>query len=95
MQSRGPRVNDILSEREVNEIADSPRGLTLGPSKEAEQQKNEEDKFREDAEKATHAAPVPSRSVDDLTNEIRGFDQKIANLTQEGKVIFEKPDEKK
>lgn len=98
MQSRGPRLNDVLSEREANEIAGSPRGLSLkgGPaSQKSEHQSNDnksgEEKFREEAEKATHAAPVPARSVEQLSNEVRGVDQKIAKLTEEGKVIFDKP----
>lgn len=90
MQSRGPRLNDVLSEREVNEIAGSPRGLTSGPSQQ-NTEKSDEKKFLEEAEEATHAAPVPARSVDSLSQEVRGVDQKIAKLTEEGKVIFDKP----
>lgn len=91
MQSRGPRINDVLSEREVNEIAGSPRGITGGPSQQNMEKKSGEEKFREEAEEATHAAPVPARSVDSLSQEVRGIGQKIAKLTEEGKVIFDKP----
>lgn len=34
MQSRGPRLNDVLSAQDVNEIANVPRGLT-SPASEA------------------------------------------------------------
>lgn len=99
MQSRGARINDILSERQVNEIAGTPRGLILDPSTQSEQKsadgKSGEQKFREEADKAIHAAPVPTRSVDDLVQEVKGHDQKIATLTQEGKILFEKPGQKK
>lgn len=91
MQSRGPRLNDVLSEREVNEIAGSPRGLTSGPSQQSAERKRGEEKFRKEAVEATHAAPVPARSVESLSQEVRGIDQRIAKLTEEGKVIFDKP----
>lgn len=32
MQTRGPRLNDIVSEQQVNEIANTPRGLTQLPA---------------------------------------------------------------
>lgn len=95
VQSRGARVNDILSERQVNEIAGTPRGLILESEQKSADDKSGEQKFREEADEATHAAPVPARSVDDLIQEVKGHDQKIATLTQEGKILFEKPDQKK
>ncbi|ODM22921.1 Altered inheritance of mitochondria protein 24, mitochondrial [Aspergillus cristatus] len=91
VQSRGPRLNDVLSEREVNEIAGSPRGLTSRPSQQSAEKKSGEEKFRKEAVEATHAAPVPARSVESLSQEVRGIDQRIAKLTEEGKVIFDKP----
>lgn len=94
VQSRGARINDILSERQVNEIAGTPQGLIVGANQDASG-KSGEQKFREEANEAVHAAPVPARSVDDLIQEVKGNDQKIANLTREGKIIFEKPDQKK
>jgi hypothetical protein len=75
----------------VNEIAGSPRGLTRWPSQQTTEKKSGEQKFRKEAEEATHAAPVPARSVESLSQEVRGVDQKIAKLTEEGKVIFDKP----
>ncbi|KAL5355173.1 altered inheritance of mitochondria protein 24, mitochondrial [Aspergillus floccosus] len=83
LQTRGPRINEILTTHEVNEIADSPRGLTIGPRKPSEDKKT--------AEEALQPTPgAPSRSVDDLINEVEGSAQSIANITKEGKVIFEK-----
>jgi len=55
------------------------------------EKKSKEEKFRKEAEEATHAAPVPARSVESLSQEVRGIDQKIAKLTEEGKVIFDRP----
>ncbi|KAF9885176.1 Altered inheritance of mitochondria protein 24, mitochondrial [Aspergillus nanangensis] len=75
LQTRGPRINEVLTSHEVNEIADSPRGLTIGPAKPSEE------------------APS-SRSVEDLANEVEGSAQRIANITNEGKVFFTKPGEK-
>ncbi|KAK5685643.1 Altered inheritance of mitochondria protein 24, mitochondrial [Elasticomyces elasticus] len=94
VQSRGARINDILSERQVNEIAGTSQGLIVGANQNASG-KSGEQKFREEANEAVHAAPVPARSVEDLIQEVKGNDQKIANLTREGKIIFEKPDQKK
>lgn len=94
VQSRGARINDILSEREVNEIADSPRGLTTTGAASKHPAQSEE-QLREKAEEALHAAPVPARSFEDLNQEVRGIDHRIANLTEEGKVFFEKPYQRK
>lgn len=82
----------------MNEIAGTPQGLIVGSKSNEEASasgKSSDQKFREKANEAIHAAPVPARSVDDLIQEVKGNDQKIANLTREGKVIFEKPDQKK
>ncbi|PWY88425.1 hypothetical protein BO70DRAFT_359863 [Aspergillus heteromorphus CBS 117.55] len=93
LQTRGPRINEILSTQEVNELASAPRGLTIGPSQhpEGKREPTAEGEERKAAEKAVNAAPGPSRSVEALTNEVKGVSQSIAILTKEGKVIFEKP----
>ncbi|KAE8150440.1 altered inheritance of mitochondria protein 24, mitochondrial [Aspergillus avenaceus] len=95
LQTRGPRINEILSSREVNEIASTPRGLTVGPANPADTKKlSADEEYRKAAEEAVNAAPVPSRSVEALEQEIKGSAQSIATLTKEGKVIFEKPGQK-
>ncbi|KAK1147645.1 Altered inheritance of mitochondria protein 24, mitochondrial [Aspergillus melleus] len=100
LQTRGPRINEILSSKEVNEIADAPRGLTLGPAQPAEEKgtktpspSSEDVEFRKTAEKAVNAAPdAPTRTVEELEMEIKGTGQKIAQLTKDGQVIFTKPE---
>ncbi|KAI9036103.1 AIM24 family protein [Aspergillus affinis] len=98
LQTRGPRINEILSSQEVNEIADAPRGLTLGPAKPASEKEkktpsSEDVEFRKTAEKAINAAPdAPTRTVEELEMEIKGAGQKIAQLTKDGQVIFTKPE---
>ncbi|KAL4892672.1 altered inheritance of mitochondria protein 24, mitochondrial [Aspergillus ambiguus] len=87
LQTRGPRINEILSAREVNEIANSPRGLTIGPRTPSEDKKATEEILQPTPD-------APSRSVDDLVNEVEGSAQRIANITKEGKVFFEKPGQK-
>lgn len=83
MQSRGPRLNDVLSGREVNEIADTPRGVTspAGQSPKSEERKR--------AEEAVKSVPEISRSVEDLTQEINGISQSVAKIRKDGKVEFE------
>ncbi|GAB1203192.1 hypothetical protein APSETT445_001819 [Aspergillus pseudonomiae] len=85
LQTRGPRINEVLTSHEVNEIASAPRGLTIGPAKPAEEKKSSAD------EEAVNAAPAPTRTIEQLEQEVRGSAQSIATLTKEGKVIFEKP----
>lgn len=70
-----------MSAREVNEIADSPRGVTIDPT-EANKQPPE----------AVGATPSPRQ--DELKHEMKGTHQSIANITDEGKVEFEKPGQK-
>lgn len=82
MQSRGPRLNDVLSGREVNEIADTPRGLT---SPAGQTSKSE----RKEAEKAVKSVSDISRSVEDLTQEIKGISQSVAKIRKDGKVEIE------
>jgi hypothetical protein len=79
LQSRGARINEVLTTHEVNELASAPRGLTILP---AGKHQPEE----------TAPKNVPgSRTVEEIEAEIQGVGQKIAVLTKEGKVIFEKP----
>ncbi|KAJ5086947.1 Mitochondrial biogenesis protein AIM24 [Penicillium alfredii] len=81
VQSRGPRLNDVLSEREVNEIASAPRGLTTRGQAEAGEKKA--------AEEAVNNVPDLARSVDDLSHEIRGTSQSVAQIRKDGKVDIE------
>lgn len=91
LQTRGPRINEVLTSQEVNEIASAPRGLTIGPAKPAEEKKpSADEEYRRAAEEAVNAAPAPTRTVEQLEQEVRGSAQSIATLTKEGKVIFEK-----
>ncbi|KAJ5898790.1 Mitochondrial biogenesis protein AIM24 [Penicillium taxi] len=64
VQSRGPRLNDILSGREVNELADTPRGL-ISPAQ---------------SEETARGLPELSRSVDALSQEIQGISQSVTDL---------------
>ncbi|KAG2024336.1 hypothetical protein GB937_003991 [Aspergillus fischeri] len=95
LQTRGPRINDIMSAREINEIADTPRGLTFDPTTSAKQPRVDGEEFRNVAHDAVHAGPGPSRTIEELENEMKGISQSIATLTKEGKVIIEKIAEKK
>ncbi|PYI30273.1 hypothetical protein BP00DRAFT_210654 [Aspergillus indologenus CBS 114.80] len=87
LQSRGPRINEVLTTHEVNELASAPRGLTIGPAKPPTPA---EEASRKAAEEAVNAAPAPSRTVDDLFQEAKGTSQSVARLTKDGKVVFEK-----
>ena len=93
LQTRGPRINEVLTTHEVNELASAPRGLTIGPAKPTEEkrQPTAEDEYRKAAEESVNAGPGPSRTVEALTNEVKGTSQSVATLTKDGKVIFEKP----
>lgn len=85
MQSRGPRLNDVLSGREVNEIASTPRGLTSSqPSQPSEAEKQKE------AEETLGNSSDISRSFEDLSQEIRGVSQSVAKIRADGKVEIEK-----
>ncbi|KAH1493418.1 Altered inheritance of mitochondria protein 24, mitochondrial [Aspergillus fumigatus] len=95
LQTRGPRINDIMSAREINEIADTPRGLTFDPTNPAKKPRVDGEEFKNVAHDAVHAGPGPSRTIEELENEMKGISQSIATLTREGKVIIEKIAEKK
>ncbi|RJE20655.1 hypothetical protein PHISCL_06998 [Aspergillus sclerotialis] len=84
VQSRGPRINDVMSAREVNEIADSPRGVTINPTEQKQQPSQD----------AESDSPVPPRPAGDSIQEAKGTNQSIASVTKEGKVEFEKPGQK-
>jgi hypothetical protein len=73
VQSRGPRINDVLSAQEVNEIADVPRGLT-SPA------------FLPETERAASNIPDLTRSVEQLEQEIRGTSQSVEKIRKDGKV---------
>lgn len=88
MQSRGPRLNDVLSGREVNEIADAPRGLTLSPQQAKE------------AEGPVKGLSEIARSVDDLTDELTEISQSVTKIHvtrthEDGSGGFEKADRTK
>ncbi|KAJ5949376.1 Mitochondrial biogenesis protein AIM24 [Penicillium verhagenii] len=79
IQSRGPRLNDVLSSQEVNEIAGTPRGLTSAP------------RTLENEQKEAEAPGVPhlTRSVETVNKEIQGISQSIAQIRSDGKVEVE------
>ena len=74
LQTRGPRLNDILSARQVNEIADSPRGTIAEREQEAENKKTEE------------AVNPPTRPVEQIEQDVKGVDQNVATVTNSGDV---------
>lgn len=84
LQSRGSRVSEILSSREVDELASAPRGLTILPTESAGKQQ------ATDADESAKKSPG-SRTIGEIEQEIEGVSQSIAVLTKEGKVTFEKP----
>jgi len=81
VQSRGPRLNVVLSGREVNEIADTPRGVTSSPS----QSKDEQVKGASDAIQD----PEISRLYEDIVQEVKGISQSVAKIRRDGKVEVE------
>jgi hypothetical protein len=81
VQSRGPRLNDVLSAHEVNEIADTPRGLTSLPG----QSKAEPEKKTDD----TMYEPDITRSIDDIVQEVKGIRQSVATIRNDGKIEVE------
>lgn len=75
----------------MNEIADSPRGLTTGPKSASGETQTEQEKERKKIEEDINVAPAPRRTVEDVEMEVKGSAQRIADITKDGKVIFEKP----
>ncbi|EEA23982.1 Altered inheritance of mitochondria protein 24, mitochondrial [Talaromyces marneffei ATCC 18224] len=89
VQSRGARVRDIMSDREVNEIADTPAGTTFNAiNKLTGVTKEDKSDYQRAAEEAVSQAPVPSRTVEGLTQELKGVSQAIA-IIRDGRVEFE------
>lgn len=92
VQSRANRVRDILSDREVNEIADTPAGATFDTINRLEDGTtgpHHKSDYQIAAEEAVSEAPVPSRSVEQLTQELAGVSRNIA-IIRDGKVEFER-----
>lgn len=93
VQSRGPRLNDIISEREVNELADTPRGITADPARSSPdtQQQHQQHKEEESkkVEEALHPAPAPSRTPEQLKQEVEGSSRGFATVGKEGNVEIE------
>ncbi|KAJ5606449.1 Mitochondrial biogenesis protein AIM24 [Penicillium lagena] len=77
VQTRGPRLKDVLAPREANEIADVQRGVTVTATEAA----------GNDA--AVNTIPELARSVEDLTQEIKGTSQSVARIRRDGKVEIE------
>ena len=73
-----------MSAREVNEIADSPRGVTIDPTEQKQQPSQDTES----------GSPVPPRPADDSIQETKGTSQSIASVSKDGKVEFEKPSQK-
>ncbi|OGE55340.1 hypothetical protein PENARI_c004G08538 [Penicillium arizonense] len=82
IQSRGPRLNDVLSGQEVNEIAGTPRGLSSAPYQAIEVEKTDSNKS------ASYTSDI-ERSVEQLEQEIRGTSQSVAKIRKDGKVEIE------
>jgi hypothetical protein len=82
VQSRGPRLNDVLSTEDANEIANVPRGFTKPASQPKEGEKTE-------AEKAVSNIPGLERSVEEMEQEARGVSQSVAKVHKGGKVEIE------
>jgi hypothetical protein len=82
IQSRGPRLNDVLSGQEVNEIAGTPRGLSSGPYQASEVEKTGSNKS------ASYTSDL-ERSVEQLEQEIRGTSLSVAKIRKDGKVEIE------
>ncbi|KAJ5169852.1 Mitochondrial biogenesis protein AIM24 [Penicillium coprophilum] len=84
VQSRGPRLNDVLSTKEANEIASVPSGFTSPAPRPIEGEKTHEEKTK--AEKVVSNIPGLTRSVEELEQEIRGTSQSVAKIRKDGKV---------
>lgn len=78
-----------MSDREVNEIADTPAGTTFNAiNKLTGVTKEDKSDYQRAAEEAVSQAPVPSRTVEGLTQELKGVSQAIA-IIRDGRVEFE------
>jgi hypothetical protein len=72
VQSRGARINDVLSAQEVNEIADVPRGLTSPAS-------------LPETEQVASNIPDLTRSVEELEQGIRSTRESVEKIRKDGK----------
>lgn len=80
-----------MSDREVNEIADTPPGVTLDLANRLEAQRQKSD-YERAAQEAVSEAPVaPSRTVPELTSDLKGVSQSVATVRGD-KVEFERTD---
>lgn len=91
MQSRGPRLNDVLSAQEANEIANVPSGFTPAPRSTDDTKTLDEKPEAEktEAEKAVSNISGLTRSVQELEQEIEGTSQSVAKIRKDGKVEIE------
>ncbi|KAJ5823606.1 Mitochondrial biogenesis protein AIM24 [Penicillium robsamsonii] len=87
VQSRGPRLNDVLSAQEANEIANVPSGFTSPAPRFTEGEKTHEENT--EAVKAVSDIPGLTRSVEELEQEIQGTSQSVAKIRKDGKVEIE------
>ncbi|KAJ5961547.1 hypothetical protein N7501_006488 [Penicillium viridicatum] len=90
VQSRGPRLNDVLSAQEANEIANVPSGFTSPPrSTDAKTLDEMPESEKTETEKAVSNISGLTRSVQELEQEIEGTSQSIAKIRKDGKVEIE------
>lgn len=92
MQSRGPRINDVLSPQEANEIANVTSGFTSPAPRSTEDAKTLDEKPEEEkteAEKAVSNIADLTRSVAELEQEIQGTSRSVAKVRKDGKVEIE------
>lgn len=92
VQSRGPRLNDVLSAQEANEIANVPSGFTSPPPRSTDDAKTLDEKLeseKTETEKAVSNIAGLTRSVQELEQEIEGTSQSVAKIRKDGKVEIE------
>lgn len=91
MQSRGPRLNDVLSAQEANEIANVPSGFTSPPPRSTDAKTLDEkpESEKTETEKAVSNISGLTRSVQELEQEIEGTSQSVAKIRKDGKVEIE------
>jgi hypothetical protein len=97
VQSRGPRLNDVLSAQEANEIANVPSGFTSPAPRPTEGEKQLGEKplderphsEKTEVERAVSNIPGLARSVEELEQETQGIRQSVAKIRKDGKVEVE------
>lgn len=77
LQSRAPHINDVLSTREVNEIATAPPGVTQAAIDNVAAKEHPEE------------TPSEPESKDATKMETKGFQQSVASVRRDGKVEFQ------